>query len=81
MQWPSHAHTAKIEARILKRIERKAGDVPGGRFGFRRGKGITDAIGMQKIILKGNSDMDEELCVRFIDWQKTFDHVTWTKLM
>jgi len=38
-----HAHTAKIEARILRSIERKGVDVLGGQFGFRRGKGTTDA--------------------------------------
>jgi hypothetical protein len=26
-------------------------------------------------------DIDEELCACFIDWQKAFDHVSWTKLM
>ena len=25
--------------------------------------------------------IDEELCVCFIDWQKAFDRVNWTKLM
>jgi hypothetical protein len=25
-------------------------------------------------------DIDEELCACFIDWQKAFDHVNWTKL-
>jgi hypothetical protein len=26
-------------------------------------------------------DIDEELCACFIDWQKAFDLVNWTKLM
>ena len=26
-------------------------------------------------------EIDEELCVVFIDWQKAFDRVNWTKLM
>ena len=26
-------------------------------------------------------EIDEELCVCFIDWQKAFDHVNWIKLM
>jgi len=26
-------------------------------------------------------EIDEELCVCFIDWQKAFDRVNWTKLM
>jgi hypothetical protein len=28
-----------------------------------------------------NMDMDEGLYACFIDWQKAFDHVKWTKLM
>ena len=46
------AHTAKIIAKILRRrIERKIEDVLGeDQFGFRRGKGARDAIGMMRII-------------------------------
>jgi len=45
-------HTAKIVAKVLRRkIERKIGDVLGeDQFGFRRGKGTGDAIGMLRII-------------------------------
>jgi hypothetical protein len=46
------AHTAKILARILRKtIEMKIEDALGeDQFGFRRGKGTRDAIGMLKII-------------------------------
>jgi len=46
------AHTAKIIANILRRrIEKKIEDVLGqDQFGFRRGKGTRDAIGMMRII-------------------------------
>ena len=46
------AHTAKIVTKILrKRIEKKIEDVLGeDQFGFRRGKGTRDAIGMLRII-------------------------------
>ena len=46
------AHTAKIIAEILRRrIERKVEDVLGeDQFGFRRGKGTRDIIGMMRII-------------------------------
>jgi hypothetical protein len=46
------AHTAKIIAKILKRrIEKKIEDILGeDQFGFRRGKGTRDAIGMMRII-------------------------------
>jgi hypothetical protein len=75
------APTAKIVARILRRrIERKTEDaLREDQFGFRRGKGTRDAIGMLRIISERTLDINEELCACFIDWQKAF--VNWTKLM
>ena len=77
------AHTAKIIAKLLRRrIEKKIEDVLGeDQFGFRRGKGTRDAIGMMRIIAEQTLEIDEELRVCYIDWQKAFDHVNWTKLM
>ena len=76
------AHTAKIIAKILRRrIERKIEAVLGeDHFGFRRGKGTSDPIEMMRIIAERTLEIDEELCVCFIDWKKTFDRVNWTKL-
>jgi len=77
------AHTAKIVAKILiRRIEKKIEDVLGeDQFGFRRGTGSRDAIGMLRIISERTLEIDEELSVCFIDCQKAFDRVNWTKLM
>jgi hypothetical protein len=77
------AHTAKIVARILRgMIERKIEDALGkDQFEFRSGKGTRGTIGMLRIISEGTLDIDEELCACFIDWQKAFDRVNWTKLM
>jgi len=77
------AHTAKIIAKILRgRIEKKIeGVLAEEQFGFRIGKGTRDAIGMMRIIAEQTLEIDEELCVCFIDWQKAFDCVNWTKLM
>jgi len=77
------AHTAKIISKILKRrIEKKIEDVlEKDQFGFRRGKRTRDATGMLRIISERTSEIDEELSVCFIDWQKAFDRVNWTKLM
>ena len=36
---------------------------------------------MLRIISERTLEIDEELCVCFIDWQKVFDQVNWTKLM
>ena len=77
------AHTAKILAKILRRrIEKKIEDVLGeDQFGFRRGKGTRDTIGMIRIIAERTLEIDEELRVCFIDWQKEFYRVNWTKVM
>jgi hypothetical protein len=46
-----------------RRIERKIEDILGGdQFGFRRGKGTRDAIGMI-IIAERTLEIDEELCL------------------
>jgi hypothetical protein len=77
------AYAAKIVARILRRmIDRKTDDALGeDQFGFRRGKGTWDAIGMLGIISERTLVIDEKLCASFTDWQKTFDRVIWTELM
>jgi hypothetical protein len=76
------AHTAQIVAKTLRRrIEKKIEDVLGeDQFGFRRGKGTRHAIGMLRIMSERTLEIDEELSVYFIDWQKAFDRVKWTKL-
>ena len=51
-----------------RRIERKIEDILGeDQFGFRRGKGTRDAIGMMRIIAERTLEIEEELCVCFID--------------
>jgi len=36
---------------------------------------------MRRIIAERTLEIDEEMCVCFIEWQKAFDRVNWTKLM
>ena len=36
---------------------------------------------MMGIIAEETLEIDEELCICFIDWQKAFDRINWTKLM
>ena len=76
------AHTAKVIAmKLRRRIKKKVESVLGEeQFGFRGGKGARDVIGMMGVIAERTLEKDEELCVCFIDWQKTFDRVNWTKL-
>ena len=68
-------HTAKTVAKIRRgRIGKKIEDVLGeDQFGFKRGKGTREASGMPRIMSERTLEIDEELCVCFIDWQKVFD--------
>jgi len=77
------AHTAKIVAKILRRrIEKKIEGVLGkDQFGFRRGKGATNAIWMLRITSERTMQIDMEIIICFIDWQKAFDRIRWTNLM
>jgi len=36
---------------------------------------------MLRIISERNVETDEDVCACFIDWQKAFDCVNWTKLV
>jgi len=67
---------------LRRRIEKKIEEVLGeDQFGFRRGKGTRDAIGMLRIVSERNLEINDDLCVCFIDWKQAFDRVKWTKLM
>jgi hypothetical protein len=65
------AHAAKVAASVLGEDQ----------FGFRKEKELEIAIEMLRIISEQNLDKRKEICVCFIDWQKVFDRVKWTKLM
>ena len=51
------------------------------QLGFRKGKGTRDAIGLMRIITERVLEVNEEMFLCFIDWQKAFDLVDWTKLL
>jgi len=53
---------------IILGLKRNCGCTEEDQFGFRRGKETRDAIGMLRIISERNLEIDEELCVCFIDW-------------
>jgi hypothetical protein len=77
------AHAAKgVGSAIRRRSEKKIEDILGeDPFGFRKGRGTRDAIGMLRIISERTLDIGEEIFVCFIDWQKAFYRIKWTKLM
>jgi hypothetical protein len=60
-------------------IKKKIEDVLGDHFGFRRGKGNRDAVGMLRIISEQTWDIDQKLCVCFTDMHKARDLVHGTQ--
>jgi len=51
------------------------------QFGFRKGKGTRDAIGLLRTIGERYIEKGKEVCLLFVDLEKAFDRVNWTKLM
>ena len=64
-------HTGKIVACIVsKRLESKIEEViEEDKFGFQKGKGNRNAIGIMRIIPETVLDIKEEICLCFINWQ------------
>jgi hypothetical protein len=44
-------------------------------------KRASDAIRMLRTISERTLEINAEVCICFIDWQKAFERVNWTKLM
>jgi len=76
-------HASKIMLRILtKRIENKASEyISKTQFGFRRGVGTRDAIGMMRMLCQRMMEHEQELFVCFVDFEKAFDRVNRLKLL
>jgi hypothetical protein len=77
------SHASKIVLRILtKRIEAKAIDFIGKtQFGFRKGCGTREAIGVMRMLCERSLEMDNDVFVCFVDFEKAFDRVNWVKMM
>jgi hypothetical protein len=79
------SHAAKIILRILtKRLEAKVDAINGiseAQFGFRRGKGTRDAIGVLRTIAERSLEVQQDVYICFVDYEKAFDRVNWKKLM
>ena len=81
--WSLTTHASKIMLKVLTReVESKANHFIGKtQFGFRRGCGTRDAIATLRILYKRCLKHDETVFVCFVDYEKAFDRVNWTKLM
>ena len=78
-------HAAKVLIRVLtKHTEAKANvinHIGKDQFGFRKGKGTTDAITTLRVLGERNLQRGKDLCICFVDYEKAFDRVDWRKMM
>jgi len=79
------SHAATILLKVLrKRIEAKVDTVrfhSDDQFGFRKGTGTRDAIGTLRVLTERSLEVDHDVYVCFVDYEKAFDRVDWKKLM
>src|ERR1043165_3056160 len=67
---------------LTKRIESKAKDfISRNQFGFRRGCGTREAIGVIRMLSERSIEHDNDVYVCFVDFEKAFDRVDWLKMM
>src|SRR3989454_12593552 len=71
------SHASKIMLRILtNRIEAKAKDfIEKNQFGFRKGCGTRDAIGVLRMLCERSLEFGNEIDICFVDFEKAFDRV------
>src|SRR6218665_4154008 len=75
-------HASKIVLTILtRRIATKAEEfLVKNQFGFRKGCGTREAIGVMRMLCERRLEHDKELYICFVDFEEAFDRVKWTKL-
>ena len=67
---------------LTSRITSKADEYIGNnQFGFRKGCGTRDAIGVMRMIMERNLEVNKEVYICFVDFEKAFDRVNWVKMM
>ena len=76
-------HASKVVLKILtRRLESKAELFLGrDQYGFRRGFGTRDAIAAMRVLYERSLEHNKKVYVCFVDYEKAFDRVDWTKLM
>src|SRR2546426_9445769 len=67
---------------LTNTIEAKAKDFIGkDQFGFRKGCGTCEAIGILRMLCERSLELDNEVFVCFVDFEKAFDRVNLVKLL
>ena len=76
-------HASKILLKVLtRRIEAKVNEyISSNQFGFRKGCGTRDAIGVMRILCERSLEYGNDVYICFVDFEKAFDRVNWVKMM
>ena len=76
-------HASKIVLKVVtKRIESKATEyISRTQFGFRKGLGTRDAIGVMRMLIERSLEHDNDIYICFVDFEKAFDRVNWKMMM
>ena len=77
------SHASKILLKILNnRIQSKADLMLGKtQFGFRKGCGTREAIGVMRTICERSLEHGNEVFICFVDFEKAFDRIDWVKML
>ena len=66
---------------LTRRIEKKTRLLLGrNQFGFRKGCGTRDAIGVVRTLCERSMEHDNDVYICFVDFEKAFDRVNWVKM-
>jgi len=78
-------HASKVLLRVLtKRLQAKAdadGCLGEDQFGFRKGRGTRDAIGVLRMMTERSLENNREVYTCFVNYEKAFNRVAWKKLI
>ena len=79
------SHASKIMLKVVhRRLEGRMETLHflgEDQYEFRRGKGTREAIGALRVISERSIEHGNDLYICFVDYEKAFDRVDWTKLM
>jgi hypothetical protein len=77
------AHTSKILLKIINNsLQAKADMFLGNtQFGFRKGCGTREAIGVMRTICERSLEHDNEVFICFADIEKALDRINWVKML
>ena len=76
-------HASKIILKIITRrmVEKAESFLGWDQFGFRTGLGTREAIAVMRTLCERSLEVQKEVNICFVDYEKAFDRVNWVKLL